>query len=782
MNDQIQRIRIRVAGNVQGVGFRPFVWNRATAMGLAGWVLNDASGVTIEVQGGIDQVDEFLSGFRKTLPPLAMIDSLRTTGLSPVDETHFEIRHSANEAGKSTPISADVAVCDDCLAEMRDDHDRRFRYPFINCTNCGPRFTIINDIPYDRASTTMNSFEMCPQCQTEYDDPTNRRFHAQPNACPECGPRIWFVSQPADEQFFESALASRATQTQPLDAFRSAIRNGQIVAVKGIGGFHLACDATNSETIKRLRERKGRIGKPFAVMVADVRHAESFATVRDDERRLLESKERPIVLLRKRRGIKLEGMLDAVAPGNEFVGVMLPYSPLHYLLIQAAPPLLMTSGNVSDDPIVRRNDESHQRLGAIADGFLLHDRDINVVCDDSVVRCVDASVLPIRRSRGFAPMPLRLDSVGPSVLAVGGEIKSTFCVTKGDYAYVSQHIGDVGNIETLDALKRNVQHFLKLFRVEVEAVVADLHPGYLSAQWARGFADSLEVPLIRVQHHFSHAASLIAEHALPTDRSIIACCFDGTGYGADGAIWGGEFMIADGHDFERIAHLKYFSLPGGDASIRHPCRTALALLNRYDMPWDQRLACVSHCPPSVLRVLEQQLERNVNCVPTSSVGRLFDAVASLVGIRQEVTYEAQAAIEMEALASEVIDEVDPAEYAFDIVRTQTAEIGCGAMMELIRRDVIDGVDRRKIAANFHHAVAVMIVDVCVIARKRSGVKTVGLTGGVFQNVLLLKLALQRLHAAGFETLTHSIVPPNDGGLALGQALIARNRMQRDQPL
>jgi hydrogenase maturation protein HypF len=771
-----RRIRISAKGRVQGVGFRPFLWKRATEIGLTGWVQNDSSGVTVEVQGRVDRVGEFLAAIETGLPPLAVVDSLTTSDVPIVDETHFEIRPSAVLPDNSTPVSPDVTVCHDCRSEMGDKRDRRYRYPFINCTNCGPRFTIVEEIPYDRDATTMKSFEMCRACRTEYDDPSDRRFHAQPNACPKCGPKIWFASPDDGERAFAFPPEHCVTSERAIEEFRTAICGGQIVAVKGIGGFHLACDPTDRETVQRLRERKGRIEKPFAVMVADVAQAESFAHVGDAERGMLEGTQRPIVLLRKRVDGALVAMLDAVAPGNDFVGVMLPHSPLHHLLMEDAGPLLMTSGNVSEEPITRTNLESYRRLRSIADHFLLHDRDIHAACDDSVVRCVNTSVLPIRRSRGYAPMPVRLGDSGPSVLAVGGELKSTFCVTKADYAYVSQHIGDLGNLETLEALKRNVEHFQRMFRVDVEAVIADLHPNYLSSRWGQDLSRSIGVPLFGVQHHFAHAVSLHTEHAMATEQAIIACCFDGTGYGTDGAIWGGEFLIADGRTFRRLAHLNYFPLPGGDACARTPSRTALALLHSCGLPWEQWLPCVAACPVRVRSLLKQQLEKRVHCVSTSSIGRLFDAVASIIGVRHQVSYEAQAAMEMEAVASKAIGEGDQARWQYEITPGPTIEIGCKNLIEAICSEITQGGDRGTIAAQFHLATAKMVTDVCVIARESSQTNTVGLTGGVFQNVLLLRLVEQGLRREGFEVLTHSIMPPNDGGLALGQAAVGRNRL------
>ncbi|QEG02254.1 Carbamoyltransferase HypF [Stieleria maiorica] len=782
MSHLLKRIRIRLTGRIQGVGFRPFVWNRASSEGLTGWVRNDSRGVTIEAQGTQHQLDRFVRGLQREMPPLAGIDSLNSSDVPTIDESGFTIDASTTGQHESTPVIADVSVCDQCLAEMEDQRDRRFRYPFINCTNCGPRFTIVHDIPYDRPATTMKSFQMCARCRDEYNDPRDRRFHAQPIACPDCGPQIWFASSPPPAIAADRPTTADCDPTDVVDVFATAIRGGQIIAVKGIGGFHLACDAKNVDAIRTLRGRKGRIDKPFAIMVVDVQDAEAFAEINHGERRLLESPERPIVLLAKRNAGRIvagfSDMLDAVAPGNHRVGVMLPYSPLHQLLVQACAPLVMTSGNLSDEPIARTNKEAIRRLGPLVDGFLLHDRDIHVVCDDSVVRRQGTSVVPIRRSRGFAPMPIDLGHGGRSVVAIGGEIKSTFCVTQANYAYISQHIGDISNLETLRALKRNVNHYLDLFRVDPQAVAADLHPSYLSTQFADELARALQVPLVRVQHHHAHAVSLMAEQRLAATQPIIACCFDGTGYGTDGAIWGGEFLIANDKRFERAAHLQYFPLPGGDASIKRPYRTALALLNTHGLPWDDRLPCAAHPPADVRRLLKRQLDSNLHCFPTSSVGRLFDAVASLIGIRNEVSFEAQAAIELESLAIQVVGEVDADAYIFPIDQSagqKPIQIETRDLIESICRDVIDSVDRGRIAAQFHHAVAGMIVRVAAVIRDRTGIDVVGLTGGVFQNALLTSLATERLRQSGFNVLSHTLVPPNDGGLSLGQAMVARNQ-------
>ena len=776
------RKHLQIKGIVQGVGFRPFVWQCADRLGLTGWVNNDSTGVTVEIQGTFSQTEKFLAQLQETVPSLARVDSIAVTDVKVVSETSFTIVESSVAENQSTPISPEISICSECLREMFDREDRRYQYPFINCTNCGPRFTIVEDIPYDRSLTTMKSFAMCEACQDEYDDPSNRRFHAQPNACHECGPGLWFVSDQTEPLAFERKPESGPVGHSAVEMFHHAIEQGLVVGVKGIGGFHLACDATNELAVKRLRQVKGRVDKPLAVMVRDVEQARRFARINRQERQLLESKERPVVLLSRTHASSSSRCIpcSAVAPGNDFIGVLLPYSPLHYLLVGESP-LVMTSGNLSEEPIVRTNQEAKQRLGKMADCFLLHDRTINLVCDDSVVRCVNGKLLPIRRSRGFSPMPVRLDASGPSELAVGGEIKSTFCVTRDDYAYLSQHIGDMGNLETLQAMQRCVEHFLRLFRVVPQAVVADLHPSYLSGQWAEEFARTIGVPLLRVQHHYAHIASLITESELPPDQRIIGCCFDGTGYGTDGAIWGGEFMIANGIEFDHVAQLKYTPLPGGDASIGRPYRVALAQLWSNGIDWSEILPCVAACPQKERVLLRQQLEQNLNCALTSSMGRLFDAAASVIGVRHEVNYEAQAAMELEALATGLIDRVDPEAYEFRINQDSIIEIGAADVLGEICADYESGISPAIIAAQFHHAVARMVVEVCELLRDKTNINQVGLTGGVFQNVLLLKLTELCLIESGFEVYLHRVVPPNDGGIALGQAIVVRNQLAGNRP-
>jgi hydrogenase maturation protein HypF len=760
--------QIHITGVVQGVGFRPFVYNLATDLELTGWVLNSSAGVEIEVTGSDAALDEFVERLSSDAPPLARIDTVDVAAV-PADTLdlpapgEFVIRHSEARAGDFQPISPDVSICDDCRRELFDPQDRRHRYPFINCTNCGPRFTIIQDIPYDRPQTTMAPFEMCPDCQAEYDDPRDRRFHAQPNACPVCGPRVWFersgVDLPVDPPTAEAAVQET----------REALRRGEILAIKGLGGFHLACDATDDRAVARLRERKGRVDKPFALMAFDLEAVERFCHVDQAERELLTSRERPILLLRERADSPIS---RHVAPGNRFLGVMLPYTPLHYLLLDPGDDfpiaLVMTSGNYSEEPIATGNAEARQRLGHLADAFLFHDRDIHARCDDSVTRIFDGAELPVRRSRGYAPYPVHLPFSVPQLLAVGGELKNTFCLTRDRYAFLSQHIGDMENYETLRFFEQMVEQLERTFRVMPEIVAYDLHPGYLSTKYAlRLEAD--DGVLQPVQHHHAHIAAVMAENGLPGDRPVIGVAFDGTGYGTDGAIWGGEVLVADYTTARRAAHLKYVPLPGGDEAIRRPYRTALAHLWAAGVDWEPGLPPVDAASDLERSVLRQQLEWEVNTVPTSSVGRLFDAVSALAGVRQRVNYEAQAAIELEMRVDPDIETA----YAFNL--GDDGVIDPAPLIRAVVDDVRAGVSASTIAARFHNGLAEVVVDVCRWQREETGIDAVALSGGVFQNVTLLGLVVPRLRDAGFTVYTHRQVPPNDGGIALGQAVVAAAR-------
>ncbi len=768
---------IHITGVVQGVGFRPFVYNLAEQLKLLGWVLNSSSGVEIEAVGPPGHLDTFVARLESDAPPLARIDNLSVTeiGVSSVELPNpdgFAIRHSEAKPGDFQPISPDIAVCEDCLRELFDPNDRRYRYPFINCTNCGPRFTIIKDIPYDRPKTTMAPFKMCPDCQGEYDDPTNRRFHAQPNACPVCGPHVWLVSDPGGAVQSEAEVAIRRT--------REMLKCGATVALKGLGGFHLACDATNREAVDKLRERKGRIDKPFALMAFDLSTVRQFCHVGEPERELLTSRERPIVLLRERVNSPIA---QSVAPGNHDLGVMLPYTPLHYLLLEPGggfpPALVMTSGNYSEEPIATGNEEAMERLDRLADAFLLHDRQIHARCDDSVTRILEGEELPVRRSRGYAPYPVHLPFAVDQILAVGAELKNTFCLTRDRYAFLSQHIGDMENYETLRFFEQMVEQLARTFRVEPEIIGCDMHPGYLASRYAQRLTSGdvedrgIDIPnlkLIKIQHHHAHVASCMAEHGLTGERPVIGVAFDGTGYGSDGAIWGGEFLITDYVSFRRAAHLKYVPLPGGDAAIRRPYRVALAHLWAAGVDWDQHLPAVAAASSEERAILERQLERELNTVPTSSSGRLFDAISSLAGVRQEINYEAQAAIELETL----VDADVRAAYEFSLGEA----IDSAPVIRAVVADVTSGVPPSVIAAKFHNGVAAMIRDVCVRLRDETGLSEVVLSGGVFQNVALLERVLPLLRASGFTVYTHHLVPPNDGGLSLGQAVIAAVQSKR----
>ena len=745
----LSRRRLRVSGIVQGVGFRPFVHGLATGMGLAGFVGNDTDGVFVEVEGPDPLLDRFADRLERETPPAARVQRIEATPMPLAGNASFRIVASHQAATGTALVSPDLRTCDDCLAELHDTGDRRFGYPFINCTNCGPRFTIIERTPYDRPNTTMSRFEMCEACRAEYEDPTDRRFHAQPNACPECGPQVASVP-PADD---------------PVSDARRRIAGGEIVSVKGLGGFHLACDATTDAAVRRLRERKERPAKPLAVMVADLPTARSIATIDPDEERLLVSRERPIVLLRKTGRSSLS---ELVAPGNRHIGVMLPYTPLHSLLVEPGEIWVMTSGNRSDEPIVKDDDEAIERLGSIADSFLTHDRDIHVPCDDSVVRILDGAEYPIRRSRGYAPFPVPLPFEVPPILATGGELKATFCLAAGRDGFMSQHVGDMGNLETLDAFTRAVEHFTGLFRIEPEMIAADLHPGYLSTRWA----DRCGIPVVRVQHHHAHVASLMAESGVT--GPIIGFAFDGTGYGLDGAVWGGEILVGGYESFDRVGHLAAVPLPGGDAAVTSPARMALSHLLSSGIALDEdppAITGLTGLTDTERSLVTTQIERGINTVPTTSMGRLFDAVSALAGVCRTATYEAQAAIELEAL-------VDPGAdgfYAFSVTGDDHLIIDHGPVLVSVVDDLRRGTEVGVVAARFHRGVARMIVDAAEHVRARTGLATVGLTGGVFQNATLTRMAVSMLDDSGFDVLVHRLVPPNDGGLALGQAVIAAAR-------
>ncbi len=781
-----RRRRLTVTGVVQGVGFRPFVHRLATELNLTGFVGNDSGSVFIEVQGPAGALDRFAARLRSDAPPLATVREVVATeipsvpadpaGGEPTAPAAFHIVDSHTADAAATPVPPDVAICDNCVAELFDPADRRYRHPFITCTDCGPRFTIIKALPYDRPATTMADFPMCDRCAEEYHDPTDRRFHAQPISCPDCGPRLGFRrgDQPVPDTHHTDAAISAA---------QGALAEGAVVAVKGIGGYHLACRADDEDVVRALRSRKHRGGKPFAVMVRDLDTARRYAEIDDDEAAVLTSRARPIVLVRRRAGAPVAA---AVAPGSPWLGLLLPYSPIHHLLFAPVPgsdrpapeALVMTSANLSDEPICYTERDAAERLGALADAVLDHDRPIHIPCDDSVVRVVDGRELPIRRSRGYAPLPVDIaaapdGTAAPPVLAVGGELKNTFCLTDGGLAYCSAHVGDMGSWETLRAFERAVGQMTRL-RQQPVRLAADMHPGYLTREWAERQAGGR--PLDLVQHHHAHLVSLLAEHGRLGEPAV-GVVFDGTGYGTDGTVWGGEILAvgARSHRFTRVGRLATVPLPGGDAAVRNPCRMALAHLWAAGIDWEPDLAPVAASSEAELRLLRSQLDSDVGCVPCSSMGRLFDAVASLLDVRHRIDYEGQAAIELEVLATDAADaaEHDP-DTGLRLPVTGDGVLDPAPLMRALVAALRSGTGRRvtvpALAAAFHRAVADAVAE--VVERVAGPVRLVGLTGGVFQNVLLLRACRERLRQRGFTVLTHRTVPPNDGGLALGQAVVS----------
>ena len=758
---------IHIDGVVQGVGFRPFVYGLAKKLNLAGWVRNTSAGVDIELDGPKTALGSFIQALKNETPPLAHIDNIQITWQAARGHRNFEIVHSESVPDSFQPISPDVCTCADCLRELFDPADRRYRYPFINCTNCGPRFTIIKDIPYDRPNTTMATFEMCESCASEYANPLDRRFHAQPVACPICGPKVWLEDK-------HGVGIKRLENDKAISKTQTLISQGKIVAIKGLGGFHLACDAHNPQAVAELRRRKLRVDKPFAVMIPNIDTIRKNCFVDNEEKELLESLARPIVLLERKPDSTIA---HETAPGQNTLGVMLPYTPLHYLLFDTElfEVLVMTSGNVSEEPIVTENEDALLRLESLADAFLFHDREIHIRCDDSVVRVCEGEIVPVRRSRGYAPYPVHLNFKPPTLLACGGELKNTFCITRANYAFLSHHIGDLENYETLESFEKGISHFENLFRIEITALAHDMHPDYLATRYALKRAETKDLQAFAVQHHHAHIVSCMAENQLDGDREVIGIAFDGTGYGEDGTIWGGEFLVSDFRGFRRDFHLKSILLPGADLAVREPWRLALAWLDQIGIDWDEDLAPVHVmlAQPSVTGLFQQQLKTAFNSPLTSSMGRLFDAVSSLSGIRQYINYEAQAAIELETL-------VDP-----DEMKAYEFEIGSGSidptpLFQSLVQDLRSNVSTGIIASRFHNGVAEMTLQVCQSIRRQTGLTKVVLSGGVWQNLTLLKASLTRLRAKGFQVYIHKLVPPNDGGLSLGQAVVAATRLKESK--
>ena len=751
---QALRLRVTIRGAVQGVGFRPFVFRLAEELELTGWVNNSAQGVFIEVEGRRDQLQSFLLRIPREKPPRAFIQSLESSWLDRVGYTKFEIRESVAAGAKTALILPDIATCPECLREIFDPANRRYRYPFTNCTHCGPRFSIIESLPYDRPNTTMNRFAMCEACRAEYEDPLDRRFHAQPNACPSCGPQLELWDRAGQVLFRRDGALKQAAH---------AIRRGEIVAVKGLGGFHLLVDARNEGAVCRLRELKHREEKPFALMMPSLAAAQALCEVFETEERLLTSPESPIVLLRRHEDAG--GVAEAVAPRNPCLGVMLPYTPLHHLLLAELDfPMVATSGNLAEEPICTDERDALRRLNGIADLFLVHDRPIARHVDDSIVRVVMDREMVLRRARGFAPLPIHLSRRSlPPQLAVGAHLKSSVALAVGSDVFISQHIGDLESEAAFDAFRRVIGDFERLYDVQPESVTCDAHPDYLSTKFAR----QLGVPVREVQHHFAHVVSCMAENDL--EGPVLGVAWDGTGYGTDGTIWGGEFFRATRHDFERVAHLRQFRMPGGDSAVREPRRSAVGVL--YEIFGDalfglKELAPVQGFTRPELQIVRQMLHKQLNAPVTSSAGRLFDAAAAIAGLRQETRYEGQAAMEWEFAADGY--QTDEA-YPFRIRDGQSPlVIDWEPMIRAMLDDVAENEPVGWLAAKFHNALAEMIVTMA----RRIGREQVVLSGGCFQNRYLTERAVRRLEQENFRAYWHQRVPPNDGGIALGQMVAA----------
>jgi len=753
----LKRKKLSVVGLVQGVGFRPFVYRLAQEHHLAGWVRNTSRGVEIEVEGAPADLDLFLEGLSRQAPALARVEKVMTEDAPPLAQEGFDILASESLARADAVIPPDVGLCDDCTREIRDPGDRRFQYPFTNCTNCGPRFSLIRQVPYDRSQTTMTVFDMCPACRLEYEDPGDRRFHAEPTACPVCGPRVWLEYQGARQGHDVLTTAAKL------------LWDGRIVAVKGLGGFHLAGDARNDAAVRTLRDRKGRLDKPFALMVRDLEEAARICHLTDLDRALLLSPERPVVLCRRRSGGNISPL---VAPGNNYLGLLLPYTPLHLLLMDRAPAaLIMTSGNLSEEPLVFTNEEARDKLAVLADAFLMHDRDIHVPCDDSVVRPLpDSAVIPLRRARGFVPQTVALPLEAPEILALGAEQKNTFCLAWDRTALLSQHIGDLDTLETFDYYRLAIRHLTALSRKSPRILAHDFHPHYLSTRFAQ---EQEGVQLVGVQHHHAHVAACLAENGR-TD-TCIGLALDGTGFGPDGTVWGGEILVADLKDFSRAGHFAPVRLPGGEAAIRSPSRMALAYLFAAYRDKFQDVASKLELsfPDLEARVLHKQLTTGWHSPLTTSAGRLFDAVAAALDICRRRSYEGQPALELEMAAAPDENGFYPAE-----VRQvgQTLVLNTPAIFRGVVEDRLAGQDNAVSAARFHQSLAEGLTRMCLQLRERTGLNLIALSGGVFQNSLLLIHLKTRLTQAGFEVLTHKLAPPNDGGLSLGQAAAAAARL------
>ncbi len=751
------RERIIIKGIVQGVGFRPFIHKLVKNYNLSGWVLNSNQGVEIEIEGEEEELNNFVANVKEKVPPLARIEEIEVYQLPLVGYKEFSIKKSEiKEENSFVLVSPDISICKDCRQELFDPHNKRFKYAFINCTNCGPRFTIIKDIPYDREKTTMSVFKMCPRCQREYDDLEDRRYHAQPNACVDCGPEVF--------------LYQRKRKLAVIDPITEAIRllkNGKIGAIKGLGGFHLACDATNSKAVLRLRHLKNRKDKPFALMSLNIEKINQYCEMGEEEREWLEDRARPIVLLKKKKN----GLISSfVAMNNEYLGVMLPYTPLHYLLLKDNfLALIMTSGNFCDEPIIIDNQEALKKLDKVVDFFLLYNREIFNRCDDSIIKIINKHGVFFRRARGYVPHPIILDFKLKEVLALGGELKNTICFSKGKYVFPSQYLGDLKNLETFNSFQESIDNLGKIFKTNPQIIACDLHPNYLSTKYAEEIGVKKGIKIVRVQHHHAHIASCMAEKNI-RDK-VIGVAYDGTGYGDDGNIWGGEFLLCDLKKYSRLGHLKYYALPGGDKAIEQPWRMTYSYLYSIYGPGAKKIKIDFNYrrDNNKLSIIEKMIDQKINSPLTSSCGRLFDAVSSLIGVRDEINYEGQAAMEMESLYVSEIKE----RYGFDIYK-ENGEfiIDPEKIFKEIISDLKKGMNKGIIASKFHNTVADFTVNLCGKIRENTNLNKVALSGGVFQNCYLTEIIISLLEKDDFQVYIQRKVPPNDGGISLGQAVVA----------
>ncbi len=790
------RYRIKISGIVQGVGFRPFVYNLATKNSIYGYVFNSSDGVIIDVEGNKTKLENFIEEIKNGPPILAVINSIEiNNNLELVNYTSFEIKESQESSSKLLPVSPDIAICKDCLKELFDISDRRYKYPFINCTNCGPRFTIIYKVPYDRKNTTMREFKMCSKCQKEYDEPANRRFHAQPNCCWECGPKLeLWKSQGACKVTFTHDLISpsppqkdkgkykwNSSLKDPISTVINLLKEGYIVAIKGIGGFHLACNAHNDDAVNNLRKRKLRTFKPFAVMMKNIEVVTKNCFCNEEEKKLLLSSKAPIVLLKKKENSKISPL---VAPFNNYLGVMLPYSPLHHILFKHSEldSLVMTSANFSEEPITIDNEEALTKISKIADYVLLYNRDINLRCDDSVVMDVEGPII-VRRSRGYAPEPLYLKISSPGILASGAELKNTFCLSKDKFYFLSQHIGDMENVEAYNFFSKSIEHFINFFNIKPAYIAHDMHPNYLSTKYANDHKEVVK-KLIPVQHHHAHIASCMAENEI--DEKVIGVAFDGTGYGSDGNIWGGEFFVCDYSKFERVGQFCYVPLPGGDIAVRNNYRMAISYLYQIygnnlleefskicDSPYNNSFSSFIKGSREGLNEVDlvcKQIKNKINIQLTSSCGRLFDAVSSILGIRHKVTYDAQAAIELEMIAEKSNNNT-----SYKICVKENDGIYIIDTIDIVKQILVDigkGIKKEDLSLKFHNTIVEIIVKMCKLINKERKIKKVVLSGGVFQNRIILKKSINLLKNNNFDVFINRKVPPNDGGISLGQSVIS----------